>query len=114
MILSLAFYLPYRKEWQHDICAAPDQALICIVNCLCRGKPYIDGSVTDFIYYDNSPLLKCNGQAFILDYSQVFTTSQLKPPCACFPAYTTPVACDKRSLMYPSGAGTGLPMLIHS
>ena len=37
----------------------------------CRGRRYIDGSVTDFLYYDNSPLLKCGGQAFILDYSQV-------------------------------------------
>ena len=36
----------------------------------CRGQPYVDGSVTDLIYYDNSHLLKCNGDAFILDYSQ--------------------------------------------
>ena len=37
----------------------------------CRNKLYIDGSVTDFLYYDNSELLKCNGDAFILDYTQV-------------------------------------------
>ncbi|BDA50930.1 probable 1-acylglycerol-3-phosphate O-acyltransferase Pnpla3 [Coccomyxa sp. Obi] len=35
-----------------------------------RGKLYIDGSVTDFLFYDNSELLKCNGDAFILDYTQ--------------------------------------------
>ncbi|EIE27184.1 hypothetical protein COCSUDRAFT_45766 [Coccomyxa subellipsoidea C-169] len=35
-----------------------------------RNKLYIDGSVTDFLYYDNSELLKCNGDAFILDYTQ--------------------------------------------
>ena len=38
---------------------------------MCRGQPFIDGSVTDFIYYDNSELLKCNGEAFILDYTRV-------------------------------------------
>lgn len=35
-----------------------------------RGKLYIDGSLQDFIAWDNSPLLKCDGRAFLLDYSK--------------------------------------------
>ena len=42
-----------------------------------RNKSYIDGSLTDFITYDNSDFLKCGGQALILDYSQVGRNSDL-------------------------------------
>lgn len=34
------------------------------------GKRYMDGSLEDFIRWDNSPLLKCEGRAFLVDYSK--------------------------------------------
>jgi hypothetical protein len=53
----------------------PWNAHLCYVRA--RGRPYIDGSVTDFIYCDNSELLKCNGQAFVLDYTQASSPCSL-------------------------------------
>ncbi len=57
--------LPAR--YQRSLCSKPQAECSA---CFGRGQPYLDGSVTDFIYYDNSHLLKCEGAAFILDYTQ--------------------------------------------
>eukprot|EP01023_Acetabularia_acetabulum_P045379 TRINITY_DN4597_c0_g1_i1.p1 TRINITY_DN4597_c0_g1~~TRINITY_DN4597_c0_g1_i1.p1 ORF type:complete len:302 (+),score=26.67 TRINITY_DN4597_c0_g1_i1:91-996(+) len=35
-----------------------------------RGKRYMDGSIPDFIRYENSPLLVQDGNAVVVDYSQ--------------------------------------------
>ncbi|KAK9837125.1 hypothetical protein WJX81_004755 [Elliptochloris bilobata] len=35
-----------------------------------RGRQYVDGSLQDFVKWENSALLQCDGRAFVLDYSQ--------------------------------------------
>ncbi len=36
-----------------------------------QGRPYVDGSLQDFVLWRNSEKLTCGGSAFIVDYSQV-------------------------------------------
>ena len=36
-----------------------------------QGRPYVDGSLQDFVLWRNSEKLTCGGSAFIIDYSQV-------------------------------------------
>lgn len=68
----------------------------CVLGCR-RNKLYIDGSVTDFLYYDNSELLKCNGDAFILDYTQVSLTL-LRSSGPAIARFNTLAACNVHSL----------------
>ena len=37
-------------------------------SCPYRGRNYIDGSLWDFILSDNSDLIKCSGEACVVDY----------------------------------------------
>lgn len=36
----------------------------------CRGRAYVDGSLTDAILWENGRLLTVDGGSFVLDYSQ--------------------------------------------
>ena len=36
--------------------------------CAYRGRQYIDGSLWDFVFADNSNLLQCDGEACVVDY----------------------------------------------
>jgi len=37
---------------------------------LCRGRAYVDGSLSDFLFWENSKLLTLDGRSFVLDYSR--------------------------------------------
>ena len=53
---------------------------------LCRGRPYVDGSLADFLRGDNSHWLTCEGQAVVLDYFQVkvvITELCMRHHCIC-------------------------------
>lgn len=41
-----------------------------VVCCSCfRDKAYVDGSLTDFLFWENGKLLTREGRSFVLDYS---------------------------------------------
>lgn len=35
-----------------------------------RGRPSVDGSLTDFLFWENGRLLTMEGRSFVLDYAQ--------------------------------------------
>lgn len=43
--------------------------------CIFRGKKYIDGSLYDFIFGNNSHLLTCDGDACVIDYVSAATSA---------------------------------------
>ncbi len=49
-----------------------------------QGRPYVDGSLQDFVLWRNSEKLTCGGSAFIVDYSQVqCQLSRFRPSRLC-------------------------------
>jgi len=36
----------------------------------CRGRAYVDGSLSDFLFWENGKLLTLEGRSFVLDYSR--------------------------------------------
>ena len=71
--VHVPFFLDGRPVamFRHALQRALEAQICALLKCLgvFRGRPMIDGSLTDFLYKRNSPLLTAEG-AYVLDYSE--------------------------------------------
>jgi hypothetical protein len=80
--------------------------------CPYRGRSYIDGSLWDFLLSDNSDLVKCDGEACVVDYvsngpGQQHTCKEqrlclaamgCRGACLCFALHSCPAAPNARTM----------------